>query len=173
MLTYFRLEFSVKVLCGDTALFSIHLAVSIAHQTLHNIPPHLQGFVAQQLKRSAGCNVFVFVTAQILIYTSIQTQYKPVLISCPATLHIIMFFLIFLFVCGYIPLSHPAHIRTHKLDQTKININGFDRAKSAAQVLYGPLLIFRTQQRKTANSNAINKHGSIKELSLCMWTTAA
>ena len=31
--------------------------------------------------------------------------------------------------------------RTHKLDQTKININGFAMAKSAAQLLYGPVLV--------------------------------
>ena len=82
-----------------------------------------------------------------------------------------------LFCLSVCPILSPyelkVQIRQNKLDQTKININGFDRAKSAAQVLYGPLLIFRTQQRKTANSNAINKHGSIKELSLCMWTAAA
>ena len=27
------------------------------------------------------------------------------------------------------------------LDQTKVNINGFGMAKSAAQVLYGPVLV--------------------------------
>ena len=31
--------------------------------------------------------------------------------------------------------------RTHKLDQTKITINGFGMAKSAAQLLYGPVFI--------------------------------
>ena len=30
---------------------------------------------------------------------------------------------------------------THKPDQTKINIIGFDMAKSAAQLLYGPVLV--------------------------------
>ena len=33
--------------------------------------------------------------------------------------------------------------RTHKLDQTKITINGFGMAKRAAQLLYGPVLVFR------------------------------
>ena len=32
--------------------------------------------------------------------------------------------------------------RTHKLDQTKITINGFGIAKRAAQLLYGPALVF-------------------------------
>ena len=31
--------------------------------------------------------------------------------------------------------------RTYKLDQTKITINGFGMAKSAAQLLYGPVLV--------------------------------
>ena len=31
--------------------------------------------------------------------------------------------------------------RTHKLDQTKITINGFGMAKRAAQLLYGPVLV--------------------------------
>ena len=31
--------------------------------------------------------------------------------------------------------------RTHKLDQTKITFNGFGMAKSAAQLLYGPVLV--------------------------------
>ena len=31
-------------------------------------------------------------------------------------------------------------MKIHKPDQTKININGFDMAKSAAQLLYGPVL---------------------------------
>ena len=34
------------------------------------------------------------------------------------------------------------HIQTHKPDQTKININGFNMTKSAAQLLYGPVLIY-------------------------------
>ena len=47
-------------------------------------------------------------------------------------------------------MSHPVHIQTHKTtykltNQTKlnsiININGFDLAKSAAQLLYGPVLV--------------------------------
>ena len=32
--------------------------------------------------------------------------------------------------------------RTHKLDQTKITINGFGMAKRAVQLLYGPVLVF-------------------------------
>ena len=32
--------------------------------------------------------------------------------------------------------------RTHKLDQTKITINGFGMAKRAAQLLYGPVLVY-------------------------------
>ena len=31
--------------------------------------------------------------------------------------------------------------QTHKPDQTKINIYRFDMAKSAAQLLYGPVLV--------------------------------
>ena len=34
--------------------------------------------------------------------------------------------------------------RTHKLDQTKITINGFCMAKRAAQLLYGPVLVCHT-----------------------------
>ena len=34
------------------------------------------------------------------------------------------------------------HTQPHKPDQIKININGFDMAKNAAQLLYGPILIF-------------------------------
>ena len=33
--------------------------------------------------------------------------------------------------------------RTHKLDQTKITINGFGMAKRAAQLLYGPVLVIK------------------------------
>ena len=48
-----------------------------------------------------------------------------------------------------IDLKCPVHIQTHKVtsphnnkpDQTKININGFDMAISAAQLLYGPVLV--------------------------------
>ena len=45
--------------------------------------------------------------------------------------------------CEYV-LSHTnsqVQIETHKLDQTKVNINGFGMAKSAAQLLYGPVLV--------------------------------
>ena len=35
--------------------------------------------------------------------------------------------------------------RTHKLDQTKITINGFGMAKRAAQLLYGPVLVLRSK----------------------------
>ena len=48
-------------------------------------------------------------------------------------------------------MFHPVHIqtyiyytfpnRTYELDQTKITINGFVMAKSAAQLLYGPVLV--------------------------------
>ena len=34
--------------------------------------------------------------------------------------------------------------RTHKLDQTKITINGFGMAKRAAQLLYGPVLVLQS-----------------------------
>ena len=61
--------------------------------------------------------------------------------TCAATLHVIIFFF-----CG---MSHTVQTQTHKVtiphthkpDQTKININGFDMAKSAAQLLYGPVLV--------------------------------
>ena len=33
------------------------------------------------------------------------------------------------------------HIQTYKLDQTKIIIKGVGIAKSAAQLLYGPVLV--------------------------------
>ena len=33
-------------------------------------------------------------------------------------------------------------MKIHKPDQTKININGFDMAKSAAQLLYGPVIVY-------------------------------
>ena len=36
--------------------------------------------------------------------------------------------------------------RTHKLYQTKITINGFGVAQSAAQLLYGPVLVIWTQK---------------------------
>ena len=46
---------------------------------------------------------------------------------------------------GYVPcfpnMNSQVHIQTPKPDQTKININGFDMAKSAAQLLYGPILV--------------------------------
>ena len=44
--------------------------------------------------------------------------------------------------------------RTYKLDQTKITINGFGMAKSAAQLLYGPVLvsIFTVLDKKIGNN---------------------
>ena len=57
-----------------------------------------------------------------------------------------VFFLCVCFCHIRLVLSHLAHIRTHKSthkpDQTKIKINGFDMAKSAAQLLYGPVLVW-------------------------------
>ena len=70
--------------------------------------------------------------------------------SCAATLHVIMFF----FVSE--PHKNPQfHMETHKTDQTEININGFDMAKPAAQLLYGPVLVLDflgTNQTRSANS---------------------
>ena len=45
--------------------------------------------------------------------------------------------------------------RTHKLDQTKITINGFGMAKRAAQLLYGPVLvsIFYNHNKKSLHEN--------------------
>ena len=37
--------------------------------------------------------------------------------------------------------NSEVHIHTQKQDETKHNINGFDKAKSAAQLLYGPVLV--------------------------------
>ena len=34
-------------------------------------------------------------------------------------------------------MNSQVHIQTHKPDQTRININGSDMVKSAAQLLYG------------------------------------
>ena len=49
-------------------------------------------------------------------------------------------------VCGYVPscphVNSQVHIGTHKPDQTKININLFDMVKSAAQLLYGPVIFY-------------------------------
>ena len=39
-------------------------------------------------------------------------------------------------------MNLQGHSQTQKPDQTKININGFDMAKIAAQLLYGPVLVF-------------------------------
>ena len=36
----------------------------------------------------------------------------------------------------------PVQVQTHKPNHTKINIDGFDMAKSAAQLLYGPVLVY-------------------------------
>ena len=48
------------------------------------------------------------------------------------------FLFVFLFFC---PIGPTVHTQTHKPDQTKINIKGFDMAKSAAQLLYAPVLV--------------------------------
>ena len=48
------------------------------------------------------------------------------------------------FFCGYVPSGPDTNskVQTHKPDQTKLNINGFDiTAKSAAKLLYGPVLV--------------------------------
>ena len=56
-------------------------------------------------------------------------------------------FVFFCFVFLFVPSSPhtnsqaQVHIQTHKPDRTKININGFDMAKCAAQLLYGPVLV--------------------------------
>ena len=42
--------------------------------------------------------------------------------------------------------------QTHKPDQTKINIYRFDMAKSAAQRLYGPVLVCVCPQKPQTNS---------------------
>ena len=52
----------------------------------------------------------------------------------------------YLFVCLFVP-SNPhtnsqVHVHTQKPDQTKININGSNMAKIAAQLLYGPVLVW-------------------------------
>ena len=39
--------------------------------------------------------------------------------------------------------NSQVHIQAHKPDQTKININGLDMAKSAAQQLYFPVLVYK------------------------------
>ena len=49
-----------------------------------------------------------------------------------------MFFSVFL---SHIYLNLLLYTQTHKPDQTKININEFDMAKSAAQLLYDPVLV--------------------------------
>ena len=57
------------------------------------------------------------------------------------------------FFCGYVPSSphSQVHIQTHKPDQTRININGVDMAKSVVQLLYGPRL-FGPEQTITSFS---------------------
>ena len=42
--------------------------------------------------------------------------------------------------------------RTHKLDQTKITINGFGMAKRAAQLLYGPVHVSIAQRNDDATN---------------------
>ena len=68
--------------------------------------------------------------------------------SCAATQHVIMFFCFFFvpsksfFVPSDKHLNSKFHSLTHKPDQTKINIKGFGMAKSAAQLPYGPVLVY-------------------------------
>ena len=45
-------------------------------------------------------------------------------------------------------MNLQVYTQTHKPDQTKININEFDMAKSAAQLLYGPELVFKCSEIK-------------------------
>ena len=45
-------------------------------------------------------------------------------------------------------MNSQVHTQTHKPDQTEININGFDIAKSAAQLLYGPVLVDSLKETK-------------------------
>ena len=53
------------------------------------------------------------------------------------------FFLCFLCVCFLLPSDpYMVHTQTHKPDQTIINTNRFDMAKVAAQLLYGPVLVY-------------------------------
>ena len=62
--------------------------------------------------------------------------------------------LLYLFI-SFAHTNSKVHTQTHKPDQTKININGFGMAKSAAQLLYGPVLvfiIFATYQSKVVKS---------------------
>ena len=72
-------------------------------------------------------------------------EHKP-FFSFAATLQFIQFVdVCFWGVCGYVP-SYPHtnsqdHIQTYKPDQTKINIYGIDMANSAAQLVYGPVLV--------------------------------
>ena len=40
-------------------------------------------------------------------------------------------------------MNLQVYTQTHEPDQTKININEFDLVKSAAQLLYGPVLVFK------------------------------
>ena len=50
-----------------------------------------------------------------------------------------------MFFCLFVPsiphMNSQVHTQTQKPDPSKININGFDVAKSAAQLLYGPVLV--------------------------------
>ena len=45
---------------------------------------------------------------------------------------------LWLYVPSFPHMNSQVHIQTHKPDQTKINIDGFDMAK----LLYGPVLVF-------------------------------
>ena len=50
-------------------------------------------------------------------------------------------------MCVFVPsdlhTKSQVHTQTHKPDKTKININGFGMAKSAVQLLFGPLLVLK------------------------------
>ena len=50
-------------------------------------------------------------------------------------------------ICGYVLpvhiqiLNSQVDMQTHKPEQTKINMNGFYMSKSAAQLLYSPIVV--------------------------------
>ena len=58
--------------------------------------------------------------------------------------------------------------RTHKLDQTKITINGFGMAKRAAQLLYGPVLVFKVNWPNKVDQNKLDQtkqhHTNVTEI---------
>ena len=73
--------------------------------------------------------------------------YRLYIFSCVATLHVILFFFSF-YVSSFI-LYQPNLIQTIKpsltkstLNKTLSNLKGFEILKSAAQLLYGPVLVY-------------------------------